>query len=121
MMRPSTTRALVNAIVARETSQAGSSGATAAVTKKASPPRRSPRDIFSDFPRRRAREQPVRAKYKHERHHRIDHEKLELRKNVDRGGARESYDECAHERAFDRAHAAGRHHRKGEHDHLDTD
>src|SRR5947209_20529396 len=120
MMRPSTTSAFVNAMVASETSQAGSSGATAAVTKKASPPRRSPRDIFSDFPRRRAREQAIRTKHKHERHYRIDHEQLQLRKNVDRGGPRESYDQRAHERAFDRAHAAARHHRKGEPDHFHT-
>src|ERR1700728_1020891 len=122
MIRPSTTKALAKATVASDTSQAGSAGASAATMRKASAPitnERSPMTL--DLSRLGTREQAPRPEHEHQRHDRINDEQLDLRREMHRRSAAQADNERTDKGAVDRPHAADRHHREGEHDHLDTD
>src|SRR5215510_2046821 len=121
MTRPSTTKALANAIVASDTIQAGSIGAIMATARKASAPARFARDHMSDLPRLDLREQAVRTEHQNERHDGVDDEELELRNEMNRSRAAQADDDCAKQRAFDRFQAGGDDHRECKNDHLHPD
>src|SRR5262249_23245995 len=121
MTRPSTTKALANAMVASDTIHAGSIGARAATARKASAPARFARDHMSNLPRLDLREQAIRTEYEDERHDAVDDEELELRNEMNRGRAAQADDERPEQRTFDRPQAAGDDHGECEDDHLHSD
>src|SRR6266571_4158250 len=121
MTRPSTTKALANAIVASDTIQAGSIGAMAATARKASAPARFARDHMSNLPRLDLRKQAIRTEYEDERHDTVDDEEFELRNEMNRSRTAQADDECAEQGAIDRPQAAGDDHGECKNDHLHPD
>src|SRR5262249_33305560 len=121
MTRPSTTKALANAMVASDTIQAGSIGAMTPTARKASAPTRFARDHMSNLPRLDLGEQAIRTEHEDQRHDAVDDEKLELRNEMNRSCAAEADDEGAEQRAFDRPQAAGDDHGERKNDHLHPD
>src|SRR5215510_14788560 len=121
MTRPSTTRALANAMVASDTIQAGSIGAMMARARKASAPARFARNHMSNLPRLDLREQAIRTEHEDPRHDAVDDKKLELWNEMNRGRAAQADDERTEQRTFDRPQAAGDDHGKREDDHLYPD
>src|SRR5215475_3859774 len=107
MTSPSTTKALANAMVASDTTQAGSIGAMTAMARKASAPTRYARDHISDFPRLDLCEQAIRTEHEDKRHDAVDDEEFELRNEMNRSRATQADDERTEQRAFDRSQAAG--------------
>src|SRR5262245_19624647 len=121
MTKPSTTKALANAIVASDTIQAGSIGAMTATARKASAPARIARDHMSNLSRLDLREQAIWSEHEDERHDAVDDEELELRNEMNRSRAAEADDKRAEQRAFDRPQAAGDHHGECKNDHFHPD
>src|ERR1700720_1260894 len=122
MMSPSTTSALARATMASDTIHAGSAGVSAAATRKTSAPMILERDsVGSNLSRLDTREQALRSEHQHHGHDHIDHKQLKLRHEMHGRGAHFADNQRAKESAGDRTHAADRHHREGEHNHLDAD
>src|SRR5271154_1510450 len=107
MTSPSTTSALANATIASETSHVGNTGASTATRTKASVPMITERaGMVLNLPRLHPRKQALRPEHQHQRHHRIDDEQFDLRRQMHGGGPAQAYDQRADKGAADRPHAA---------------